>query len=64
MAAMMKVRLLTSRVTATAVQESGAVVSLPRSEALARIERGEAQPLRRRKAELAVPVDRSERAAR
>lgn len=64
MSAMMKVRLLTSRATATEAHEPGAVLSLPRAEALRRIDRGEAQPVRKRQAERAVPAERPERAVR
>lgn len=60
---LMKVRLLTGRATATEAADAGAVVSLPRAEALRRIERGEAQPVRGRKPERAVPADIAERSA-
>lgn len=64
MAGTMKVRLLTGRATATEAQAAGTVVSLPQAEALRRIERGEAVPVRGRKAERAVPPDSAERAVK
>lgn len=59
----MKIKLLTSRATATGAQNRGDVIDVPDDEARRMIAGGQAQPVRRAKPERAVPKAGPEQAA-